>query len=60
MNDKKKKGVKKTEEVKTEKTKIKSFMKLISAIKIFVAILFLISPIDILCEKIDYSLQLLI
>ena len=33
-------------------------MKLISAIKIFVAILFLISPIDILCEKIPkYTLQ---
>ena len=44
--------------LKTPKTKIKSFMKLISAIKIFVAILFLISPIDILCEKIPkYTLQ---
>ena len=44
--------------LKTPKTKIKSFMKLINVIKIFVAILFLISPIDILCEKIPkYTLQ---
>ena len=44
--------------LKTSKTKIKSFMKLESALRIFVAILFLISPIDILCEKIPkYTLQ---
>ena len=43
---------------KRQKTKIKSNMKLISTLRIFVAILFLISPIDILCEKIPkYTLQ---
>ena len=38
--------------MKTPKTKIKSYMKLINALRIFVVILFLILPIEILGEKV--------
>ena len=38
--------------MKKPKNKIKSFMKLINILRVFVAFLFLISPTDILCEKV--------